>query len=188
MSESRPRGARPSFLRLGVWAVFFGLMALWAAQNVFQCAPESPLVGRPAPPFEAPIVAGDGEGDRVSLEPLRGRAVMLDFWASWCPPCRASIPIVSRLAERHAPGGLVTLGVNVERERSPVFVRRAHAALHAGFPSLHDENGMQFDYAVQSLPTLVLIDRRGVVRLVEVGIPDEDSLDAQIRGILGENP
>ena len=184
MSEAK----RPSFLRLGVWAVFFGLMALWAAQNVFDWGPQSPLIGQPAPTFEAPIVAGDGEGDRVALEPLRGRAVMLDFWASWCPPCRASIPIVTRVAERHAADGLVTLGVNVERERSPVFVQRAHAALHAGFPSLHDTTGMQFDYGIQSLPTLILIDRRGVVRLFEVGVPDEEALDAHIREILREDP
>lgn len=173
---------------MAVWAVFFGVLALWTAQNVFHCAPESPLVGQPAPPFEAAIVAGDGAGDRVSLEALRGQPVMLDFWASWCPPCRASIPILTRVARRHREAGLVTLGVNVETERPDVFVQRAHAALGAGFPSLHDDFRMQSGYGVQSLPTLVLVDRRGIVRRFEIGVPDEEELDAQIREILAESP
>jgi len=115
--------------------------------------------------------------------------VILDFWASWCAPCRASIPILSRLAVAHRDAGLVTLGVNIEGNQTRSFVERAHGALHAGFPTLHDEHWqMQAAYDVQSIPTLVLIDRRGVVRHVEAGVPSETHLDAQIRELLAENP
>lgn len=180
---------RPSLLRMIAWAVFFGALAVWSAQNAFSCAPESALVGQPAPELDAAIVAGEGRGDRISLAALRGRPVLLDFWASWCPPCRASVPILTRLARAHAEAGLVTLGVNVETDRPPAFVERAHRALGAGFPSLHDQAwALQTGYEVRSLPTLVLIDRRGVVRRWEVGVPDEEALDAQIREILAETP
>ncbi|AKF11350.1 TlpA family protein disulfide reductase [Sandaracinus amylolyticus] len=174
-------------------ALGFGFVLLvlgaWLAQTLFPH--ESPLMSQPAPPLEGRIVAGEGaeSEDRVSLESLRGRPVILDFWASWCPPCRASIPILSRLAATHADAGLVTLGVNVEANQTRTFVERAHRALRSGFPTLHDEHyQMQAAYGVESLPTLVLIDRRGVVRRVEVGVPDESDLDAHIRELLAENP
>jgi thiol-disulfide isomerase/thioredoxin len=183
MSEER----RPNLARLVVWAFFFLFLAAWAGQNIFHCAPSSPLVGREAPAFDAPIVAGEGRGDRVALASLRGQPVLLDFWASWCQPCRASVPIISRLAQRHGPAGLRTYGVNVEAERPAAWVERAHAALGAGFPTLHDQGwAMQTQYGVRSIPTLVLVDRAGTIRRYEVGVPSEDALDAEIRGILAE--
>lgn len=186
MSE---RDAPPNVLRLGAWALFFLVLAIWSGQYVVRCGSHRDLVARPAPPFEGVIAAGDGAGDRVSLETLRGQPVMLDFWASWCQPCRASIPILSRLAARHAADGLVTLGVNVEQERPVRHVIRAHAAIAAGFPTLHDQGWrMQSAYGVETIPTLVLIDRRGMVRTVRVGVPSESDLDVEIREILGERP
>ena len=176
-------------LRVLGWGLFFLVMAVYFAQSLFP--QQSPLVSQPAPPLEGPIVAGDGadRGDRVSLASLRGRPVMLDFWASWCAPCRASIPIVSRLAAAHREAGLVTLGVNVEANQPRRHVVAAHRAFGAGFPTLHDEHWqMQAAYGIRSLPTLVLIDRRGVVRRVEIGMPDESDLDAEIADIIRENP
>lgn len=169
------------------WGFVFLVLATWAGQHLQRCGPTSELIGQPAPAFEEGIVAGEGAGDRVALDALRGRPVLLDFWASWCPPCRASIPIVSRLAARHAGAGLVTLGVNVEGDRPPEFVARAHRALEAGFPSLADPSyAMQSAYEVSSIPTLVLIDRRGVVRYYEVGVPVEEDLDALLGEVLAE--
>ena len=166
------------------------VLAAYGVQFLRGYGDDSPLVGQAAPAFETAIVAGEGAStDRVTLDTLRGRVVLLDFWASWCAPCRASIPIVSNLSRRHAAAGLVALGVNVEAERPVPFVVRAHAALGAGFPSAHDAGWqMQSAYAVQSIPTLVLIDRRGIVRRYEVGVPSESDLDAEIRGMLSETP
>ena len=129
--------------------VFVAVMAFGAPRWMGGGAEDSPLVGSAAPDFTAEIVAGEGAGDRVSLSALRGHVVMLDFWASWCPPCRESLPILGRVAARHASAGLLS-----------------YAAQSA------------FD--VQALPTLVIVDREGVVRHVHAGVPDEGTLDGWI--------
>ncbi len=79
---------------------------------------DSPLAGTPAPRVALPIVAGLGadEGDRVDTDQLRGGVVILDFWASWCPPCRQSIPILNRIQERNRERGVTVLGINLERQ------------------------------------------------------------------------
>jgi cytochrome c biogenesis protein CcmG/thiol:disulfide interchange protein DsbE len=188
-SRRRPEPGRGVPWRLAGWALFALFVVVWAGQNAFQCGPESALVGRPSPAFEGVIVAGDGVGDRISRQASLGRPVLLDFWASWCAPCRASIPIVSRLARAHAAAGLITVGVNIEWDRPVRHVVLAHRSLGGAFPTLQDEAGrMQQAFGVTSIPTLVLIDRRGVVRRVEVGMPDEGRLDAQIREIAREVP
>lgn len=140
--------------------------------------------GRPAPPFEGEIVAGDGVGDRVRLEQLAGRVVLLDFWASWCPPCRRSIPILNRIYARYGRDQVLLYGVNVE-SFGPEELRAHHRALAAAFPSLQDRTGaLQQEYQVRSLPTLVLIDGEGRIRHIESGVPDEADLSERIDGLL----
>lgn len=150
---------------------------------------DSPLVGHPAPSLSAEIVAGVGaaEHDRLDLDALRGAPVMLDFWASWCGPCRASIPVLNEIASRHREAGLVAIGINAEPNLTPSRVAGAHRVLGAGFPSIHDPTWeLQESYHVDSLPTLVLIDRAGNVTDVHVGVPDGDWLDGRIRALLSE--
>src|SRR5690606_34936939 len=77
--------------------------------------PTAALLGAPAPPLDLPVIAGDGaaQRDRVSLAALRGKPVLLDFWASWCGPCRRSIPALNEVHERY--GRQVAFwGINVE--------------------------------------------------------------------------
>src|SRR5690606_17185798 len=102
--------------------------------------PTSPLVGQPAPPFDLPLIAGAGsvEGDRISLEALRGQVVVLDFWATWCVPCRESIPIFNRIHERYGDE-IEVLGVNVESGQRREMIEEGHARFGARFPSVHDQ-------------------------------------------------
>lgn len=176
-------------LRLAGVASFFAALAFWSGGRAFSCAEpaSSALVGRPAPEIAAAIVAGAGasEGDRFSLASVRGRPVLLDFWASWCEPCRISIPVVNRVRDRLESRGLVTMGVNIESDAPVSRVLRAHTLFGAGFPSIQDSHWtIQGSYMVESIPTMVLVDGEGVIRHVEVGVPHEGDLVARIEALL----
>lgn len=145
---------------------------------------DSPLVGGEAPDVSLALVTGEGQGDRVSVSGLRGEVVLLDFWASWCGPCRMSIPALNEVHERY--GSRIRMyGVNVQPELREDAVRAAHRDFGADFPSLHDaRQEAQARCGVQSIPTLVMIDRDGVIRHVESGVPDPDDVAARLDEIL----
>lgn len=159
-------------------------MRLWGGGAA---SPEdAAMVGEPAPVFSLPIVAGEGadDGERVSLEALRGEVVVLDFWASWCRPCQYSVPVMNRVHERYGDRAHV-YGLNVEESASLGVVREGYRQFQMGFPSLRDEGGVaQSGYAVTSIPTVVIVGRDGAVHWVHRGVPDEDELAEQIEGAL----
>jgi cytochrome c biogenesis protein CcmG/thiol:disulfide interchange protein DsbE len=173
----RAEKGRGPWQAIGAAALAFTLVT--AVTSDFCAATESPLVGEEALPFTSPIVGGEGgdEGDRIVLDALRGRVVVLDFWASWCPPCRASIPALEEFSRAHPD--VVVLGVNVESERRAPFVRAAHAELGATYPTVHDEDGtLQAAYRITGLPTLLVIDAEGRVRDAHVGAVNRGWLEA----------
>lgn len=144
----------------------------------------SPLVGREAPPFDLPLVGAD---ERVELGALRGDVVLLDFWASWCGPCRISIPALNVIHDRYA-GRIRMYGVNLDRGMSSEAIGRAHRSFGAQFPSLIDARSeVQLAYGVSSIPTLVLVDRQGVIRYVLRGVPDPDDVADEIDALLADH-
>jgi thiol-disulfide isomerase/thioredoxin len=147
--------------------------------------PAMSLQGKPAPPFEV-----DGlDGRKISLASLKGKVVIVDFWATWCGPCRAIMPHLSKLQATHRSAGLVVLGVSdeptalvsrfVEEQRRRGQAFEQTIALEGG--------GVRRDYGVRSLPTLVVIDRSGRVRLVHVGAGDMAPVDALVASLLAES-
>ncbi len=139
------------------------------------------LVGEHARPFASPVVGGAGaiDGDRIDLEALHGRVVVLDFWASWCPPCRASVPSLDAFARAHPDVTIV--GINVEGNRDDAFVRDAHARLGGSYPTVHDRDGsLQAAYGISALPTLFVVDPRGTIVQSHVGAVDEGWLEAHV--------
>jgi thiol-disulfide isomerase/thioredoxin len=167
--------------RLAPWLAAIGTLALLATVGL---VPKCGL-RQPAPPFVSEVVAGEGIGDRVALEQLAGKVVLLDFWASWCPPCRASIPVLNGIQARFGTE-VQMYGVNVERF-GPERVQQAHTNFGAEFPSLQDVSGeLQAMFGVESYPTLVLIDGTGAIRHVEAGVPDQTALADRISGLLSE--
>lgn len=148
--------------------------------------PTAALMNQPAPELDLPVIAGQGaaEGDRVSLAALRGRVVVLDFWASWCGPCRQSIPALNQVHARYGDR-VEMLGINIEADLPRERVQTAHRSFGADFPSLLDVEGRaQAAYRVQSIPTLVLIDRAGTVRWVETGVPDPGDVGDRLEDLL----
>lgn len=106
-------------------------------------------------------------GAPTELAGLRGRVVVLDFWAPWCGPCRLSIPELARLHRAHVAQGLTVLGVTTDEVAA---AKQGAEALGIPYPVVSDaEEQTSAAYAVNALPTLFVIDKRGVVREVVVG-------------------
>jgi thiol-disulfide isomerase/thioredoxin len=121
-------------------------------------------VGQPAPNFKIP----DLYGREVSLDQYKGRVVLLDFWATWCGPCRMAMPMVERL-QNEFPSTLVLLAINQQDRKEEItdFIYK----LGLNSQVLMDENGSvgKTYGAAVSIPIEVLIDKQGVVRFVQVG-------------------
>jgi cytochrome c biogenesis protein CcmG/thiol:disulfide interchange protein DsbE len=127
--------------------------------------------------------AGDASLD---LSAYRGKVVYLDFWASWCAPCRESFPWMQRMQQQYGRDGFVVVAVNVDHERSD-----ADRFLHDFAPNFrveYDPEGRLAErFGIGGMPTSVLIDRDGQVRRRHAGFrtKDPDVLEEQIRALLG---
>lgn len=114
--------------------------------------------GATAPLFSLP----DAEGKTVALNNYLGKYVLIDFWASWCHPCRASFPAIAELYNKYKSKGLVVIGVSLDR--SEHAWHKALAEEKTPWVMLHDAKGIVAnDYAVKTIPLLVLLDRQGKV-------------------------
>ena len=121
------------------------------------------------------------EGKTLRLQELRGRPVVLDFWATWCAPCRASMPHLDRIQERYAGDGLVVLGLSVD-EAGPGDVRRFAERLGIRFRLAMAEEKLLDQYGpIRQIPTTFFINRRGEVVRRTVGYLDSETLDAYVR-------
>lgn len=158
----------------------FLALALTCAALVAQAEPG---VGAPAPDFTLP----SRDGDSVRLADLRGDVVLVNFWATWCPPCRQEMPLLDQLHARYAPLGFSLLGVNVEQDSA--LAEQFLAEVPVGFPILLDpEERVSELYGVPAMPTTVLIDRSGTVRFVHYGYRpgDEEAVQNAVRSIMRE--
>jgi cytochrome c biogenesis protein CcmG, thiol:disulfide interchange protein DsbE len=119
----------------------------------------TPQVGAPAPNFTLESL----DGRQVSLAELRGRPILINFWATWCPPCRAEMPDLQEVSRAYENAGLVVLGLNLQESRDDV--QRYADTLGLTFPLLLDRDGVvATHYNLTALPTSYFIDRDGIVR------------------------
>jgi thiol-disulfide isomerase/thioredoxin len=136
-----------------------------------------------APSFTLPSRAGD----IVSLDQLKGKVVMLNFWASWCGPCRAEMPLLEQMHKRYSSLGFTMVGVNVEANTADA--ERWLKDTPVSFPVLFDrESKVSKLYDVNAMPSTVFIDRKGNVRYLHKGYKpgDEGEYLNQIRALLKE--
>jgi peroxiredoxin len=140
------------------------VVAALLASFVGTCSAANLVVGQKAPGFSLPLRSGG----QISLDRLRGQVVLLNFWASWCGPCREEFPALDQLYKDTHASGLVLLGIDEDAypEDASVFLKD-HAVT---FPIVSDRDGAGSSrYGVDGMPSLVLIDRRGVVRWTHQG-------------------
>ena len=121
------------------------------------------------------------EGELKSLNDYRGKLVFLNFWATWCPPCRDEMPSMEALYQRFKERGLEIIAVNIGESQSEVLAFMQEYGL--SFPTLLDEDGkVAGDYGIMSIPTSFFIDQEGNVILRKVGSIDWDT--AKVRAAL----
>lgn len=141
-------------------------------------------VGSDAPDFSLEVIHGGDPGNRIRLSDLQGKAVVLDFWASWCGPCKEQVPILDELAKRYQEENVVVVGVNTGDERdSAVQFLKARGVAYA---SVFDGTGqVAMSYGVRGLPTLMVLDRQGKIAAVRQGVVPKAELAALIDSVLG---
>jgi cytochrome c biogenesis protein CcmG/thiol:disulfide interchange protein DsbE len=162
-----------------------------ATQYVFD--PKASIGVRPgeiAPELSVPLPDGttyqltDLDGQPVRLADLRGKAVWINFWASWCPPCQSETPVIRDLAERYASRGLAVIGISVQ-ETSLDDVRAYATRYQLGYTIATDLSGYIFRlYRPPGLPTQVFIGPDGAIRSVVLAPLTEADATAQIEAIL----
>lgn len=136
------------------------------------------LIPAPQAGFLAPDFSlSTPDGETVTLSDLRGQAVLLNLWATWCPPCRAEMPAIQALYEEYRDQGFAVLAVNTTYQDDPTAVRPFFEQNGLTFTLLLDESGsVASAYALRSLPSSFFIDRRGIIREVVIGGPMSEAL------------
>ncbi len=164
--------AAPPIARRAGWA-FAAIAAAGAVSEVAWVARHVELVrpmtaGEPAPPFQLLSVGPGGElGPPLALASLRGKPVIVDFWASWCGPCRQSLPRLDALARKHPEVAVVAIDLTDQDDL--LEARRFFDQQHFTIALLADDGSTHVRYGVGPIPHTVLIDRDGVVRRVARG-------------------
>ncbi|MBN1640786.1 MAG: redoxin domain-containing protein [Anaerolineae bacterium] len=152
------------------------------AVEVSSAPQAAPQEGYPAPDFALHTT----DGALVRLSDLRGKVVVVNFWATWCPPCRTEMPALQEVYLAHQERGLEVLAVNMQ-EGDP----QAEAFVLANgltFPVLTDPGGaVSARYRIASLPTTLFIDRQGLIRAIVIGGPLSHAyLESQVAELLSD--
>lgn len=138
--------------------------------------------GNAAPDFDLPVI--DGKGKKMKLSELKGKTVVVDFWATWCDPCKIEIPWLVDLQKKYAAQGLQIVGV-AEDDSSEEEISAFTKKMGINYPTLKGTEGVADNYGgLQGLPTTFFLDRSGKVVVREVGLKGQDELERNIKAAL----
>ena len=179
--------ARPSRW-LPLIGAALGLGAAWIRMSAAPTAATtggqipSPREGFLAPDFTLELLGGG----QVTLSELRGKGVVINLWASWCPPCRAEMPAIQRVYERSKGRGLEVLAVNTTYQDSERAALEFTQELGLTFPVPLDRSGtVSRSYQLRALPSTFFVDRDGIIRKVIIGGPmSEVTIQTAVEEIL----
>lgn len=148
------------------------------ARSPAENAQSAPTVGAEAPDFDLPTP----DGGRLRLRDLRGKAVLVNFWATWCSPCRAEMPTMQAVYDQYTDQGFTIVGINMREPASvlPPFLRE----LGISFPVAIDDGTTAQAYQVINIPASFFIDPDGIIRARYLGPMSRSVMDASLDAIL----
>ena len=152
----------------------------------------SSLIGKPAPAF----TLEDLQGHKVSLSDYKGKAVLINFWATWCGPCRLETPWLIELRQQYAAKGFEILGLSADDidRRDPAklteekrLISRSATQMHIPYPVLIDAGALGNAYGeLDSLPESFFVDRNGIVVAVQSGLTSKSEIEAKVLRAMSE--
>ena len=110
------------------------------------------------------------QGNKITLSDLKGKVVILDFWATWCPPCKAAIPKLIELYNKYQNQGVVVIGIALDEKDKVIKLVKE---MGINYPVLFDDKETSKNYEIQSIPTLFVIDQKGKQVHKEIGFSEE---------------
>ena len=155
------------------------VVALVMLMGCTSASEKSVAAHQPAPNF----TLLDLNGKSVSLSDYKGKVVLIDFWATWCPPCRESIPGMEKIHKTYVNQGLVLLGVSVdsgEWDSVKTFQRDKKFT----YMVLQGTEDVASQYSVRTIPMMVLVDKAGIVQKRYLGAGNEDEIEKDIKSLL----
>ena len=166
----------------GILVLFTGLLVgLLFGAGILWAGGRTNLSGKPPPPVTGKSVQDftltDLEGNKVRLSDFLGKPVVLNFWATWCPPCRAEMPAIEKMYQEYKDQGFTVLAVDMTYQDDPFAIVPFTKEHSLTFPTLIEETGeVASAYQLRSLPSSYFINRAGIITEVVIGGPMSEAL------------